>query len=899
MKNLLKHLKLSIELSVNLASIVMLILALLTSGNAWAEDSKHIEILVLHSYHYGYVWTSHVEEGMKETFKKSDLNIRRFIEYMDTKRFQEPEHYRLFKAFLRNKLPKYDLKLIIATDNNAFSFALKHRSELFPGLPIVFCGVNDFQESMLNGQHNVTGVSEVQSLSKTLSIALRLHPGTHEIVAISGNELTSDRAFRRQLLTVFSEFENRVRITLWDDLPMTELADRLSRLSKGQIALLNGEIRDEKGKPLGLLERAQFLQRYCHVPLYSSWEHVLGTGILGGKLISAYEQGRHTAELALRVLHGENPDDIPVITDDSNKFMFDYKELKRFDVAMDEVPPESKVINPPSSFYSVTKGYIWTGLVLIGFLSLMLIILFVNIRRRQQAEKAVRKAHDELEIRVVERTSELTLANEHLKQEVEEREQAEAALKESEERHRSLLESSPDSIVVYDMGGKATYVNSAFEQTFGWSRDELLGERTDFVPEDNWPETRDAIEKMLRGEKIHSFETRRLTKEGNMLDVQISASLFKGRDARHAGNIVTLRDITEHKRAEEALRESGERLRAITDTVTDAIILLDNEGRISFWNPASEKIFGYSIKEVIGKDLHLLLAPEEFHSSYRNGFNKFKTTGQGPAIGNTLEFKAIKKDGTIFPIEVSTSSLKINGKWHAAGIIRDISGRKQTEEDLQKYSEIQEVLLREVNHRVKNNLSAIIGMLYKEQERTETYGTTSYLDIFGDLIGRVEGLSTVHSLLSKSGWRPLLLTELCEQVINAALQGIPPDKKIALDVKASSLRVNSNQAHHLTLVINELATNALKHALGERDAVRISVEFLRDDEMIRIIFRDNGPGYPEEMIDGNFNRASVGFNLILGIIKESLRGEVQLENDNGAVTTIMFKNRATDQKLEV
>ncbi|MFP4650567.1 MAG: PAS domain S-box protein [Desulfobacterales bacterium] len=141
------------------------------------------------------------------------------------------------------------------------------------------------------------------------------------------------------------------------------------------------------------------------------------------------------------------------------------------------------------------------------------------------------------------------------RRELAERERTEAVLRESEARYRTLLESSPDPIVVYDINGVATYVNPAFEQTFGMSRHELIGSSIDFVPEENWPETRHAIEKMLSGQKVTMFETRRLTKDGRVLDVQISSTLYHGAQGEPAGNIVILRDISARKQAERQLEQ--------------------------------------------------------------------------------------------------------------------------------------------------------------------------------------------------------------------------------------------------------------------------------------------------------------------------------------------------------
>jgi PAS domain S-box-containing protein len=158
-----------------------------------------------------------------------------------------------------------------------------------------------------------------------------------------------------------------------------------------------------------------------------------------------------------------------------------------------------------------------------------------------------------------------------VRRELAERKRTEAILRESEERYRSLLESSPDPIVVYDIKGIATYVNPAFEKTFGRSRNELLGKQIDFVPDESWPETRVAIEKMLSGQMISLFETRRLTKDGRVLEVQLSSTLYHDREGKPAGNIVTLRDISTQKKVEEELRKYRDHLEELVEERTSEL----------------------------------------------------------------------------------------------------------------------------------------------------------------------------------------------------------------------------------------------------------------------------------------------------------------------------------------
>jgi PAS domain S-box-containing protein len=147
---------------------------------------------------------------------------------------------------------------------------------------------------------------------------------------------------------------------------------------------------------------------------------------------------------------------------------------------------------------------------------------------------------------------------------------------------------------------------------------------------------------------------------------------------------VVTRDITERQRAEHALRDSEDKFRNITASAQDAILMMDNEEKISYWNAAAEKIFGYKAQEALGQPLHVLLAPERFLDDFRKGFSHFKETGEGTVIGKTLELAALRKDGTEFPIELSLSAIRRGGLWSAIGILRDITERKQAEDTLRR-----------------------------------------------------------------------------------------------------------------------------------------------------------------------------------------------------------------------
>ncbi len=134
--------------------------------------------------------------------------------------------------------------------------------------------------------------------------------------------------------------------------------------------------------------------------------------------------------------------------------------------------------------------------------------------------------------------------------------------------------------------------------------------------------------------------------------------------------------------AEEELLESEEKFRKISSSAQDAIVMMDSAGDISYWNPASERIFGYSNEEAVGKDLHVLIVPSAQQSAFKEGFERFKKTGEGPVLGKTLELSALRKNGAEFPVEVSISAVPIKGRWHSIGIIRDITERKRYDETI-------------------------------------------------------------------------------------------------------------------------------------------------------------------------------------------------------------------------
>jgi len=208
----------------------------------------------------------------------------------------------------------------------------------------------------------------------------------------------------------------------------------------------------------------------------------------------------------------------------------------------------------------------------------------------------------------------------------------------------------------------------------GYSLDELTGKDTRLLyPSDEEYEYvgREKYDQIRVHEK-GTVETRLKRKDGEIIDVLLNSVVIDPADPS-AGVMFTVLDITERNRSVVAMLESEERFRALADTAMDAILMIEGEGKIFYWNTAAEQIFGYSSEEVMGMELHKIILREGCHQEYFEGLATFMKSGEVPAVHGALEFEAVKKDGTEFPIVISISTFQINGEWNAVGIIREVT----------------------------------------------------------------------------------------------------------------------------------------------------------------------------------------------------------------------------------
>jgi sigma-B regulation protein RsbU (phosphoserine phosphatase) len=350
-------------------------------------------VLVLNSYSAGFAWTDHIVDGIKSVFAdEEDLTLR--MEFMDTKYINTDAHYSLLRDLYRNKFDPAEFDVIIATDDDALIFLRKYRSELFPGTPVVFCGVNNFTPHKVAGFDRFTGVNEEPDMASTIEVILRLLPNTHTINVIT-DTLTTGLMERRAVERIVPQFSSRkLAFNYIDNVSMGELQATLAALEPGNVGIFISFFMDSDGIAYTPREALSSIINASAIPIFGASDYQLGDGVVGGMMRSSRYQGEVAARLAKRVLSGEPISSIPVVQKSPNAYMFDYQQLKRFDIDLSLLPEGSILINEPETFYYKYKQIIFSVLAIMVILVAYIVVLLFNINKRKRAQNGLRKIID-------------------------------------------------------------------------------------------------------------------------------------------------------------------------------------------------------------------------------------------------------------------------------------------------------------------------------------------------------------------------------------------------------------------------------------------------------------------------------------------------------------------------
>ena len=267
----------------------------------------------------------------------------------------------------------------------------------------------------------------------------------------------------------------------------------------------------------------------------------------------------------------------------------------------------------------------------------------------------------------------------------------------SQKRYHSLFDNAQDLIHIVDTNGYIIGANKTEFELMGYPDVEYIGQPLlKFMHPDCLEEMNERCKHIHSCEDVDIYEMVLLTHSGRELILEVN-SVPQCEDGKLIAIQSICRDITERKKVERALHDSEETFRSIANTTLEAIIMMNDTGQITFWNPAAGKIFGYTQDEVIGKDLHALLTPERYWEASSQGMKVFHKEGTGAALGKMLELEGVRKDGSEFPVEITINGLKIKGKRYAVAVIRDITARKESEQQLKNSEHAYHSLVDEIN----------------------------------------------------------------------------------------------------------------------------------------------------------------------------------------------------------
>lgn len=363
-------------------SLVLVFAALFVALQAdlSAEDQPGPNVLVLHSYAPDYSWTRDLHDGIVSVLQAPEVRGRYRVEYMDAKHHSSPAYVRQLLLLYREKYTGSRFDGIILTDDHALDLVTRYRDELFPGTPIVACGINDINSIPTNARDMNIIIESVAHL-ETLGAALKQNPGTRKIFVMIDDTLTG-QTILRDLLKQAEELVSRVEVVP----PMTreQLVEFARQRVPGELIYLLVYFQDAAGQVFTSDEIPRIIATSSPVPVYVAWDFQLNSGVVGGCVTSAFGHGQKAAQTLLDRLAGKNPPATYSKLQGVNRHTYDYGALQRFAIPMSSLPENSVILSLPLSYFEVHRSAILSALVVIGILGLIIVLLVQNVIKQRK-----------------------------------------------------------------------------------------------------------------------------------------------------------------------------------------------------------------------------------------------------------------------------------------------------------------------------------------------------------------------------------------------------------------------------------------------------------------------------------------------------------------------------------
>jgi PAS domain S-box-containing protein len=440
----------------------------------------------------------------------------------------------------------------------------------------------------------------------------------------------------------------------------------------------------------------------------------------------------------------------------------------------------------------------------------------------------------------------------------------------------AVVESSDDAIISKDLDGTITTFNRGAERLFGYKSEEVVGKPiTILIPLNRQHEEPKILTRIRRGERVDHYETVRRRKDGTLVDISLTVSPVKDDRGRISGASKIARDITERKRSEARLRDSERQLQELIAAVPAAIYTTDAQGKVTYFNQAAVELAGRT--PTIGSDewcvTRKLYRPDGTPLPH-DQCPMAIALKEGRAIRNA-EIVSERPDGTRVPIIPYPTPLR-DGAGKIIGAINmlvDVSERKQAETQ-------QQVLLKELNHRVKNNMQMLQILLEDGARRAKSPEAREVLE---EASGRIIAMAAAQRVLYRTTDATRFdAREFLNTVCETAKQTFP--QELDLDCEADPIQLSNDAAMPLALIANELLTNAVKYGLNGERAGNIRLRLRRENQLFLFYVEDDGPGFDLRAVQ----RRSSGLGLVQGLARQ-LGGKFEVRRTPATRCSVRFQ----------
>ncbi len=447
----------------------------------------------------------------------------------------------------------------------------------------------------------------------------------------------------------------------------------------------------------------------------------------------------------------------------------------------------------------------------------------------------------------------------------------------------TLLDTIHNPIFYKDNNGIYTSCNKSFEDFIGFPKDKIIGCTVhDISPSELSKIYHNRDMELIENGGTQNYESVVKLADGTLRHVIFNKTAFVQQDKTVGGIVGIIVDITKHKQIEKALMISEARFREMADTLPLLIYEADQKGNVTYFNKIGSQITGYDQRDYEkGLNLLQMFPPEEKHRALTNSLR----TLSGQVLG-AHEFNLLRKDGSIIPVIISTVPIFSEGRIVGRrGVVTDISQIKEAEVKVRNSLQEKEILLKEIHHRVKNNLQVIIAMLKLQcQEITDP----KILNVFVEAVNRIKSMSLVHENLYKAqNFSQIRIKDYISDLVHGInISYNRNNKTIDIQCKVEDITLNLDTSLPLGLIVNELVTNSIKYAFPEKSGkIFVSVETGKNNLFILTV-KDNGIGIKQPF---NIEDAkSLGLKLV-NMISTQLNAEVKIFVSKGTEITITFK----------